>query len=46
MLERDPKKLALRLDGRGMLPVTHNGLLHPLKVDGIVDVTHFVDIGR
>jgi hypothetical protein len=27
-----------------VLPIFNNGLLHPSKVDGIVDVTHIVDI--
>lgn len=44
MLERHPEKFFLCIRGRDVLPIFNNGLLHPAKVDGIVDVTHIVDI--
>jgi len=44
MFESHPEKFFLSINGRDVLPIPDNGLLHPSKVHGIVDMTHAVDI--
>ena len=45
MLERDPQVLRDRIRRRDTLPIVDHGVLNPLQVHGIVDMTHVVDVG-
>jgi hypothetical protein len=44
MFEGHPEKLFLCINGRDVLPIANNSLLHPAKIHGIVDMTHVVDV--
>ncbi len=46
MGQRDPDKIASGIHWCGVVPVAEHGFLHPLKIDGIVDVPLLVDVGR
>lgn len=46
MGQRDPDQIASGIDWCDVVPVAEDGFLHPLKIDGIVDVPLLIDVGR
>lgn len=46
MGQRDPDQIASGINWCHVVPVAEDGFLHPLKVDGIVDVPLLIDVCR
>ncbi|WFR99189.1 hypothetical protein PR017_27755 (plasmid) [Rhizobium tumorigenes] len=46
MGQRDPDQIISGVDWCDVMPVAEHGFLHPLKIDGIVDVPLLIDVSR